>query len=193
MEKHVYNDRFRLYGLVPYQLTGIQHGIQFGHALQELNNYYRDNVEDPNLSDFKIWSEQCKTFIVLNGGTTNNREVGLDFFGTLNNHENELELMGIKTGSFREPDLGDQLTSIVFVVPERVYNKKDYPEFWDWEPVVNYAKNVSKSHELVDFKFNNTESVSDDIWTWYNRWCADVMVEQKWVELRDFLRNFRLA
>jgi hypothetical protein len=193
MEKQEYNDKFRLYGLIPYQLTGIQQGIQFGHALQELNNYYRDNPEDSNFSDFKIWSEQCKTFIVLNGGTTNNREVGLDFFGTLNNHEKELELMGIKIGSFREPDLGDQLTAIVFVVPECVYNKKDYPEFWDWEPAVNYAKSVSKSHELVAFKFDNTEGVSNEIWKWYNNWCTAVMGEQKWVELRDFLRKFRLA
>lgn len=188
-----YNDKFRLYGLVPYQLTGIQQGIQFGHALQELNNYYRDNPEDSNFSDFKTWSEQCKTFIVLNGGTTNDRTVGLDFFGSLNNHKKQLELMDINVGTFNEPDLGDQLTAIVFVVPECVYNKKDYPEFWDWEPVIHYAKKEDKSHELLAFKTDNTEEVSEEIRTFYDNWVLSIMGEKKWADLREFLRKFRLA
>lgn len=189
-----YNDKFRLYGLVPYQLTGIQQGIQFGHALQELNNYVRNNPNTQDAKDFINWSESSKTFIVLNGGTTNNNtDDDGNYKGTLNNHVRELFEMGINYATFNEPDLGDQLTAVVFVVPECVYNKKDYPEFWDWEPVVNYAKKEDKARELVAFKFDNTEYVSDEIWQWYNKWCKDIMGEQKWVNLRKFLRNFRLA
>jgi hypothetical protein len=188
-----YNDKFRLYGLVPYQLTGIQQGIQFGHALQELNNYYRDNIDASCFSDFKEWSENCKTFIVLNGGTTNDKRVDLDYFGTLNNHLQSLQAMDITCGTFREPDLGDQLTAIVFVVPECVYNKKDYPEFWDWQPALDYAKPMGKMSQVIAFKFENVDEIDDDIWGLYNNWSATVMGDVKWTQLRDFLRGFKFA
>jgi hypothetical protein len=188
-----YNDKFRLYGLVPYQLTGIQQGIQFGHALQEYNNFVRNNPDTEDSKNFKEWSENCKTFIVLNGGTTNDKQVGLDYFGTLNNHVKTLHIMNINYATFREPDLGDQLTAVVFIVPECVYNKKDYPEFWDWQPVLDYAKPMGKMGQLIALKHNNVDDIDDDIWGLYNEWSATVMGDVKWTQLRDFLRGFKFA
>ena len=67
--------KYRMYGFVPYQLSGIQSGIQFGHAVVEYAN------EFGNTPAYQKWSKFDKTFIVLDGGTTNNNVNNL---GTLN-------------------------------------------------------------------------------------------------------------
>ena len=128
----------RMYGLVPYNISAIQQAIQFGHAVVE----YGQMVKQPqSLSKMAInasfiyddWADNWKTFIVLNGGTTNHRNTidGLPF-GTLNNHVLALNENRIDFATFNEPDLGDQLTSVVFIVDERVFNRKRYPDFEDW-------------------------------------------------------------
>ena len=40
-----------------------------------------------------------------------------------------LDKIGIYNIGFNETDLGDQLTSVVFIVDERVFNKDKYPNF----------------------------------------------------------------
>jgi hypothetical protein len=114
----------RMYGLVPYQLTGIQQAIQFGHAVVEYGLTFG------NTEQYLDWAKNWKTFIVLNGGTTNTNlstEDGLPF-GTLNRHLMTLDELNVRYEKFYEPDLGDQLTAIVFVVDERVFNKTKYPD-----------------------------------------------------------------
>jgi hypothetical protein len=114
----------RMYGLVPYQLTGIQQAIQFGHAVVEYGLTFG------NTEQYLNWAKNWKTFIVLNGGTTNTNlstEDGLPF-GTLNRHLMTLDELNVRYEKFYEPDLGDQLTAIVFVVDERVFNKTKYPD-----------------------------------------------------------------
>jgi hypothetical protein len=39
-----------------------------------------------------------------------------------------LDELNVRYEKFYEPDLGDQLTAIVFVVDERVFNKTKYPD-----------------------------------------------------------------
>lgn len=151
-------DTFRMYGLVNYQLTGIQKGIQFGHAVVEYGLDYKGN------KDYLEWVTECKTFIILNGGTTNKNPNTL---GTLNKHVHTLQEMGVKFSCFYEPDLGDQLTSVVFLVPEQVYNKTLYPDY----------KYVEKSGQY--------QPLYDD----YVR----TMGGEKNVKLREFLKDFRLA
>ena len=75
------NRTYRMYGLVPYNISPIQQGIQFGHAVVEYSNSHFND------SDYKKWSTIDKTFIILNGGTTNNNSTNL---GTLNIHLNTL-------------------------------------------------------------------------------------------------------
>jgi len=165
----------RMYGLVNYQLSDIQKGIQFGHAVVEYISTYKD---DPQCND---WVKNWKTFIILNGGTTNNRlvkrilfgpisipytvdedgcHIGMAPFGTMNKHSDLLELNGIKIAKFFEPDLGDQLTSIVFIVDERVFNLDKYPDM----------------------------SPGDD----YDKWLNNIGGSKNEF-LRTFLRNFKLA
>ena len=88
-------DKFRMYGLVNYQLSGIQKGIQFGHAVVEYGLKY---FNDP---DYQEWANENKTFIILNGGTTNSDMLSL---GTLNQHADFLKRLGIKFTEFYEPD-----------------------------------------------------------------------------------------
>lgn len=130
---------YRMYGLVPYNISPIQQGIQFGHAVVEYGRKKR------LVRGYKQWASKDKTFIILNGGTTNKNfsiDDGLPF-GTLNKHLLTLIGNGIHVADFYEPDLGDQLTAIVFLVDERVFNKEKYPDdngldlFEDWTIGIN--------------------------------------------------------
>jgi len=112
----------RMYGLVPYQLSGIQKGIQFGHAV------VRYSLKNNN-QRYRNWAKHWETFIILNGGTTNNN---LKKSGTLNIYASTLKELGIKTAEMYEPDLGDQLTAVVFILDERVFNKEKYPDYAEW-------------------------------------------------------------
>ena len=127
-----------------------------------------------NLDDrraFDRWRLNDKTFIILNGGTTNSNP---ERFGTLNKYLVELGDTYIPVASFREPDLGDQLTAFVFLVDDRVFDREAWPnysgtfymdgtpdetEYWEWK-----------------MKFSDNESEADRI-----------------VWLRDWLPKFRLA
>lgn len=112
----------RMYFFVPYQLTGIQQGIQCGHAVLE---YARKYWEEPDFIDFR---QNWKTWIILNGGTTN---TCIDKFGSLNQIHSQLLENKINCEVFYEPDLGDQMTAVCFICDERVFNKKDYPDLED--------------------------------------------------------------
>lgn len=119
----------RMYFLVPYNISPIQQAIQAGHAALEYAHKYKD---DPEYIDF---IENWKTWIILNGGTTNsNRELGTGIsVGTLNQAlDNIIEQDNIKFSIFNEPDLNDALTAVCLVVDERVFNREEYPDFSDW-------------------------------------------------------------
>ncbi len=134
--------KYRLYGLVPYNLSDIQKSIQFGHALQEYNNKMFDEKNlteegDKEFDAFHKWRLYDKTFIILNGGTTNDNRAAL---GTLNQHMKTIHEMNIEYATFNEPDLGDQLTAVVFLLDERVWDTEKYPS----------PKFELDIHELVD-------------------------------------------
>lgn len=150
----------RMYGLVNYQLSDIQKGIQFGHAVVE---YGLNHSGEKKYLD---WANNHKTFIILNGGTTNssiNQETG-NPKGTLNQHAVTLRDMEVPFCYFHEPDLGDQLTAVVFLVDEYVFNKEKYPD-----PRDPFNQNWAWSDHLTNEKLS------------------------KVLQMRDFLKQFRLA
>ena len=116
----------RMYGLVPYNLSPIQQGIQFGHAVVEYSLNHYSYTEQKGSNPYSQWAHYDKTFIILNGGTTNKNE---DRYGTLNIAQSELYAMGVELATFHEPDLGDQLTAVVFLVDERVWDREKYPPY----------------------------------------------------------------
>lgn len=177
----------RMYGLVPYNISPIQQAIQYGHAVVEYGQKFKNDIT------YNDWADNHKTFIILNGGTTNHKtslEDGLPF-GSLNQHLLTLHENGIDLATFQEPDLGDQLTAIVFIVDERIFNKKKYPDFGDWlfENYGDYI-NVSGDRNNVAYEVINSKSNTDQ--KIYQEW-IDIIGGEKNMFLRDFLKNFRLA
>jgi hypothetical protein len=172
---------FRMYGFVPYNLSPIQQGIQFGHAVVEYaNEHFTDD-------DYAIWASRDKTFIILNGGTTN---MNFANYGSLNNHMNNLLLNGINIAYFHEPDLGDQLTAVVFLVDDRVWDKEDWPDF-----KLASIEERNAHAELV-FKGSTYEEALMTLKSWHewkSNFSNDEKEASKIVWLRYFLRSFKLA
>jgi hypothetical protein len=193
------NLELRMYGLVNYQLTGIQQGIQFGHAVVEYGQMVKkistknpeSKVAQQLMKEYDEWADFHKTFIILNGGTTNNQFLKL---GSLNKHTETLKSNGVNVAEFRETDLGDQLTATVFIVDERVFNKEKYPDFSDW--VINSMENediFNKIGKVSDIDFEKfAESDDIDKLNLAKNW-RDFVGGDKNVFLRTFLKNFRLA
>jgi len=161
---------YRMYGLVPYNISPIQQGIQFGHAVVEYGLAFGATTE------YQKWAKEDKTFIILNGGTTNkgyHLENG-NHIGSLNNHRQNLWDAGINFASFFEPDLGDQLTAVVFLVDDRVWDKVTWPEY-------DGTFYVDGTPEATEY------------WNWIMKFDESEQEAQRIVFLRDFLKNFRLA
>ena len=169
----------RMYGLVPYNISPIQAGIQFGHAVVEygLKNFHNQV--------YLNWAKYDKTFIILNGGTTN---TNVEKLGTLNTHLSTLKNNDVNVSEFYEPDLGDQLTAVVFLVDERVYNKEKYPDFNDY---LKQFPDIISTFEDMRFSdiIRHMETVKPTV---YRDWVASIGGEEN-LFLRNFLRNFKLA
>ena len=176
---------YRMYGLVPYNLSPIQQGIQYGHAVVE---YGLENFQDQRYLD---WAKYHKTFIILNGGTTNQRTDLITKLpvGSLNNHLTSLKNGGVKVATFEEPDLGDQLTAVVFLVDERVFNKEEYPEFIDYVkqfPEIIATFEDKSLHQIARHLEERRAAV-------YMQWVEDVLGGEMNEFLRKFLKQFKLA
>lgn len=133
----------RMYFFVPYQLTGIQQGIQAGHVALEYAKTYSDD------EDFIDFRDNWKTWVILNGGTTNKDPERL---GSLNAIFRELVDNQINCEAFYEPDLGDQMTAVCFICDEHVFNKEEYSDeyrvscydttYEDWIEIIGGYKNL---------------------------------------------------
>mgnify|MGYP003342550548 CR=1 FL=1 len=189
----------RMYGLVPYNISPIQQAIQFGHAVVEYGQMVKQPqslskmaINAPNIYD--DWADNWKTFIILNGGTTNHRpgDDGLPF-GSLNQYVLQLDENQIDFATFNEPDLGDQMTAVVFIVDERVFNRKKYPDFEDWV-IENYGELIRADHYTTSIMLARQikESKSEDDQKVYQDWVKFVGGNKN-VFLRDFLKKFKLA
>jgi len=192
------NLELRMYGFVPYNISEIQKGIQFGHAVVELNQKLRSHEDWRfELKKYDDWANNHKTFIILNGGTSNhsvNRYIcdpGFEFSGTMESHLKYLNELGVTTGEFYEPDLNDMLSSIVFIVDERIFNKKDYPDLADFIRL-NYLTMLSNNYtpQQAAEEIKNSEFPEDK--RIYNQWLGLIGGEKN-SQLREFLKNFKLA
>ena len=165
----------RMYGLVPYNLSPIQQSIQYGHSVVEygLNNFHDKDYQD--------WAKLNKTFIILNGGTTN---INYDRLGTLNKHADYLESIGVKIARFHEPDLGDQLTAICFILNEKVFNKILYPDY------IPYIKNTLDKVWSEEF---DGWVIEKDYENWKLNFDENEETTSRIIKIRQFLKPLRLA
>lgn len=171
----------RMYNLTIYNISSIQCGIQSYHAGIEYARKYGND------ESFKLWADKWKTLIIKNGGTTNNGELGVYGYeamkGSLNNYYDQIIEQGIKAVPFYEPDLNNAMTSIAFIVDERVFNKKLYPDF---NTYINNKYDVieaPKEGESRDWKVR----FSDDYIFWMS------IIGEKNIWLRENIQPLSLA
>jgi hypothetical protein len=166
---------YRMYTLTPYNLSGIQKGIQSLHGVVEYHLLYGEDIE------YLDWAKNWKTVIVLNGGTSNNsgshmyenhvnNSNHVPFYGTMEQHADVLTTANIKYATFFEPDANNMLTAIAFLCDERVFKTRPrviddiyYPHFEEWlrdfkkmviartgvEPRIEYHKEYEEWVEFV--------------------------------------------
>jgi hypothetical protein len=162
---------YRMYFFVPYNLSPIQQGIQAGHAAIEYS------IEFQGTPEYKRWSQHDKTFIILNGGTTN---TNLERLGSLNEIERTLFDRKVNYSTFYEPDLGDQLTAVVLLADDRVWDREKYPDF---------------SGSYISAGWGSPKPANFD--GEYDRWMRQFGGSMEEIEqilfLRDYLKKFKLA
>ena len=179
----------RMYGFVPYNISEIQKGIQFGHALVEYG------LENFNTTEYLDWAKYWKTFIILNGGTSNHstnryHETEEEYVGSMETILETLKDNDVKVETFFEPDLNDMLSAVVFIIDERVFNRKVYLDFGDWvmENHFSYLKNNMLTGSKIERmrKEGYFLNASDKEQKLYSDW-VNLVGGEKNVFLRDFL------
>jgi hypothetical protein len=171
----------RMYSLVPYNIMGIQKGIQHEHSVTD---YVKNYVIQSDVKDdlFVKWAKEWKTTIILNGGTSNEGHMvrhgfrNITYVGSMQQHLKALKDNGVKVSTFDEPDLNSMLTATSFIVDERVFNRRSYP---DYVPIEFYIDS-----ELNKWEVEEAENRAE--------W-LELIGGEKNAFLRDFLKDFRLA
>jgi hypothetical protein len=177
----------RMYTLVPYNLLGIQMGIQHEHAVVQ---HLLNNVHCPHPDSRRVerWASKWKTSVLLNGGTSNeghwveHGEGKVWYVGSMQQHLEKIKATGIKYSTFYEPDLNSMLTGISFILDERVFNKKLYPNYVElpFNPEID---------GVDDFTIRNWE---DNNAMCYAKWVEKMGGEQN-VEMRKIIQPLSLA
>ena len=182
----------RMYFFVPYNLSPIQQAIQAGHAALEYARKYKDDKE------FIDFVDNWKTWIILNGGTTNSkRDFDAVSFGTLNQLADQLSLGDgidpIKMTYFREPDLEDALTAVCFICDERVFNYEDYPDLFEFILDNDFPPDTKAYHDAYKIKRTQThEELKEILPLIYSVWVNSLGGPQN-VFLRELLKGKKLA
>lgn len=187
----VKNLELRMYFFVPYNISPIQQAIQSGHAALEYAREYGDT------SLFKVFVDNWKTWIILNGGTTSDKIYDNKYFGSLNQIEADIinfndNFEKINYSSFHEPDLNDALTSICFICDERVFNRKDYPDFkFYFLDIVEEKFGTSEANRLRLYGFTEEKFIESNPDN-YNEW-LELIGGKKNEFLRNLIKDKKLA
>lgn len=157
---------WRMYSLVMYNISSMQKGVQTAHAVLEYANKYKDD------DDLKEYVKEDKTLIILDGGTS---------FDLKQLFENLCE-NDIKFAHFIEPDLNDAISSICFLADERVWNRKNYPDYDDWLTQNGYFLPILTSYPPQEF----------DAEKLYKDW-VEFIGGEKNVFLREIIKGKKLS
>lgn len=130
---------YRMYVLFLRHLSGINKACQGMHVCMEYGYLYH------NMSDYKKYISEDKTLISLDGGTSNDLE----------EIKKTLERIKYNHNSFYEPDINNCITSICFLVDERVWNKEKYQteeEFYQSNPEYGINKMYDEWSDYIGEK-----------------------------------------
>lgn len=197
------NLELRMYFFVPYNLSPIQQGIQAGHAALE----YERSFGDTEL--YQDFVRNHKTWIILNGGTTNKgltkdpstgwyanpRKEEYPYLGSLDNIAHQLAFNDIPFSTFQEPDLNNALTAVCFITDERVFNYATYPDFATWLMEVKmyeHAYAIMPGDNKVFLKNMTPDECETYFPEWYSQWKKCVGGEKN-IFLRELLKGKSLA
>lgn len=139
-----------MYSLVLRQLSPIQKGVQSAHSIVEYIHRFHKS------SEYIQWVNVDKTIIMLDGGT----------YQEMKECRDTLADLGVPYMAFYEQDLGNLITSISFLVEDKIWDHKTYPSY---------------EEELED---NSSES--DPVW-------LIEMGGKRNLELRKFLSSKKLS
>ena len=183
----------RMYFFVIYQLKGIQQGIQAGHAATE----YARNFGNTKL--FKDFTDKWKTWIILDGGTTNSKRdlvTGLSM-GSINQIVDELDRNRIPFTFFEEPDLNNAITAVCFICNERVWNYGDYPDFVNWLLDIKMYEEtkdmITKNNPDLWVKLRLYPELQQEMFPEYYKEWVEMMGGKKNVFLRELIKNKKLV
>lgn len=187
-----------MYFFVPYNISPIQQAIQAGHAALEYAWKF------PVTSAYIDFMKNDKTWIILNGGTTNDSLIkeSDDGFavvwtpaGTLNRIEFDLDLNKIPYSKFQEPDLNNALTAVCFLADERVWDYETYFEFYDWLLEVKMNPEFKYSLDLKNPQIRrySPEKQKELFPEFYDQWVKEVLGGEKNEFLRNLIRGKKLA
>jgi hypothetical protein len=96
----------------------------------------------------------------------------------------------IEMAYFTEPDINEALTAVCFIADERVFNKDDYPEFWDFLAEQDgYDENPTR----IEVKLTPIEEWADKYGQHFINWKEDIMGGDKNFFLRSLLRDKKFA
>jgi len=186
----------RMYFFVPYNISPIQMGIQAGHALGRYALRYGRYDPQHIVWDFL---EKFETWIILNGGTTNDeRDFEAIPVGSLNLIGDQLQENDIEFSYMIEPDLNHALTALCIICNEQVFNRKDYPDFVDWlldVKMYKSAKNEALKNNpefWVELKLKTAEEVQGLFPEYYKEWVR-LLGGVKNVFLRELTRDKKMA
>ena len=169
-------------GIVPYQLSGIQAGIQYQHAVTCYGEMVKVLPDAKYLEHYEKWATQDKTTMIFNGKTTND-DIMSPHYGFMQKFRDQLKENKVMLNEFREPDFNDSLMAVVWMADERVWNRDVYPDY-EATPRPRPPKDMWAG-----------TSTSEDYGNLVERWKEmEVRNHAKWVEKiggekNAFLRN----
>lgn len=138
----------KMYFFVMGNISGEQKGIQAGHCVEEYGDLYHDTIE------YKEYRKD-KTYVVLNGGDSNNigeTRDGETYYGSMESHLDYLREANIKHAVFYESSLNNATSAICFICDERVYKYDEYPEFRDWYLTQNPSLHPDRKQDFLRTK-----------------------------------------
>ncbi len=130
--------KLRMYSMVMYQLRGIQVGIQALHANDAFANKY-ETLDPAIYKQYLNWRREDMTQIILNAGSSST-------------FENIVEMLRVKEvpfALFEEEDLYGKAFALSFLVDERVWNKKDYPDDKAYSDYLYQFQEIAKAKDSL--------------------------------------------